>query len=108
LTIITPENIIIPGGFDMTRAELAKVIHERVGLPRKEAQESVEIIIDTIKHTLAEGESVKISGFGTFSVRKKTPRRGRNPQTGEEMEISARRVITFRASNKLKSIVEKI
>ncbi|NOY38945.1 MAG: integration host factor subunit alpha [Nitrospirae bacterium] len=91
----------------MTRAELAKIIFEKVGLPKKEAQDIIEIILDTMKQTLAEGESVKITGFGTFNVRKKTPRRGRNPQTGEEMEISARRVITFKPSNILKSMIGK-
>ncbi len=91
----------------MTRADLARVIFEKVGLPKKEAQDIIEIIIDTIKDTLAEGESVKITGFGTFNVRKKTPRRGRNPQTGEDMEITARKVISFKASNILKEAVEK-
>ncbi len=91
----------------MTRAELAKIIFEKVGLPKKEAQDIIEIILDTMKQTLAEGESVKITGFGTFNVRKKTPRRGRNPQTGEEMEICARRVITFKPSNILKSTIGK-
>ncbi|GMT47334.1 MAG: integration host factor subunit alpha [bacterium] len=91
----------------MTRAELAKIIFEKVGLPKKEAQDIIEIILDTMQQTLAEGESVKITGFGTFNVREKTPRRGRNPQTGEEMEISARRVITFKPSNILKSTIGK-
>jgi len=91
----------------MTRADLARVIFEKVGLPKKEAQDIIEIIIDTIKDTLAEGESVKITGFGTFNVRKKTPRRGRNPQTGEDMEITARKVISFKTSNILKEAVEK-
>jgi integration host factor subunit alpha len=91
----------------MTRADLARVIFEKVGFPKKEAQDIIEIIIDTIKDTLAEGESVKITGFGTFNVRKKTPRRGRNPQTGEDMEITARKVISFKASNILKEAVEK-
>lgn len=90
----------------MTRADLARVIFEEVGLPKKEAQDIIEIIIETIKETLAEGESVKITGFGTFNVRKKTPRRGRNPQTGEDMEITARRVISFKASNLLKEMLE--
>ncbi|RMG00163.1 MAG: integration host factor subunit alpha [Nitrospirae bacterium] len=90
----------------MTRADLARVIFEEVGLPKKEAQDIIEIIIETMKETLAEGESVKITGFGTFNVRKKTPRRGRNPQTGEDMEITARRVISFKASNLLKEMLE--
>ncbi|GBE02463.1 integration host factor subunit alpha [bacterium BMS3Abin08] len=91
----------------MTRADLARIIFEKVGLPKKEAQDIIEVIIENIKNTLAEGESVKITGFGTFNVRKKTPRRGRNPQTGEDMEITARRVISFKPSNILKSDVEQ-
>ncbi|NOY64878.1 MAG: integration host factor subunit alpha [Nitrospirae bacterium] len=85
----------------MTRADLAQEIFERVGLPKKEAHEIIELILKTIIDTLSEGESVKISGFGTFTVRKKTPRIGRNPRTGQEIEITARRVVTFRPSNLL-------
>lgn len=92
----------------MTKADLVDAIFEKVGLSKKEAQDIVEILFDTIKQTFGEGESVKISGFGTFDVRKKQARRGRNPKTGEDMEISPRRVITFRASNKLKSEIEKL
>ena len=90
----------------MTRADIVERIYEKVGLSKKEAQEIIEIIIDTISETLKEGEPVKISGFGTFMVRKKAPRKGRNPKTGEEVEISARRVITFRPSNILKEMVK--
>lgn len=90
----------------MTRADIIERIYEKVGLSKKEAQEIIEIIIDTISETLKEGEPVKISGFGTFMVRKKAPRKGRNPKTGEEVEISARRVITFRPSNILKEMVK--
>ncbi len=86
----------------MTRADLAQEIFERVGLPKREAQEIIEIILKTMMDALKEGETVKISGFGTFTVRKKTPRMGRNPRTGEEIEISARRVVTFRPSNLLR------
>lgn len=85
----------------MTRADLAQEIFERVGLPKKEAHEIIELILKTIIDTLSEGESVKISGFGTFTVRKKTPRIGRNPRTGQEIEITARRAVTFRPSNLL-------
>jgi integration host factor subunit alpha len=89
----------------MTRADIVDRIYEKVGLSKKEAQEIIEIIIDTITETLKEGETVKITGFGTFTVRKKAPRRGRNPKTGEEVEISARRVVSFRPSNILKEKV---
>ncbi len=92
----------------MTRADLAKAIFDKVGLPKKEAQDIIELILETIKKTLAEGENVKITGFGTFHVRKKTARRGRNPQTGEELEITPRRVVTFKPSNLLKERVEKV
>jgi integration host factor subunit alpha len=91
----------------MTKADLADAIFEKLGLSKKEAQDIVEILFETMKQTFMEGESVKISGFGTFNVRKKMSRRGRNPQTGEDLEITPRRVITFRASNQLKSAIEK-
>jgi len=91
----------------MTKADLVEVIFEKVGLSKKEAQNIVEIIFDTIKESFVEGESVKISGFGTFNVRQKRSRRGRNPKTGEELEITPRKVLTFRASNQMKSAIEK-
>ncbi len=92
----------------MTKADLVDAIFEKVGLSKKEAQEIVEIIFDTLKQTFSEGESVKVSGFGTFHVRQKMSRRGRNPKTGEELEITPRRVITFRVSNQLKEEIEKL
>lgn len=91
----------------MTKADLVEKIFEKIGLSKKEALEIIEILFDTVKQTFVEGESVKISGFGTFNVRKKMARRGRNPKTGEDLEITPRKVITFRASNQLKSAVEK-
>lgn len=91
----------------MTKADLVEIIFEKVGLSKKEAQDIVEIIFDTIKQSFVEGESVKIPGFGTFNVRKKAARRGRNPQTGDELTISPRRVLTFKASNQLKDEIEK-
>lgn len=91
----------------MTKADLVDAIFEKIGLSKKEAQELIEILFDTIKQAFLEGESVKISGFGTFNVRKKTARRGRNPKTGEDLEITARKTITFRVSNQLKSAIEK-
>jgi integration host factor subunit alpha len=95
------------GGDDMTKADLVEKIFEKIGLSKKEAQEIIEILFDTMKMTFIEGESIKISGFGTFNVRQKKSRRGRNPKTGEDLEITPRRVITFRASNQLKSVMEK-
>ena len=92
----------------MTKADLVDSIFEKVGLSKKEAQDIVEILFDTMKQTFAEGESVKISGFGTFHVRKKMARRGRNPKTGADLEITPRRVITFKISNQLKDEIEKL
>jgi integration host factor subunit alpha len=91
----------------MTKANLVEKIFEKIGLSKKESQEIIEILFDTMKQTFIEGESVKISGFGTFNIRQKMARIGRNPKTGEELEITPRRVITFRASNQLKSVMEK-
>ncbi len=92
----------------MTKADLVDAIFEKVGLSKKEAQDIIEILFQTIKQTFAEGESVKISGFGTFNVRKKMSRRGRNPKTGEDLEITPRKVVTFRVSNQLKEEIEKL
>lgn len=92
----------------MTKADLVENIFEKIGLSKKEAQEIIEILFETMKQTFVEGESVKLSGFGTFNVRKKMSRRGRNPKTGDDLEITPRRVITFRASNQLKALTEKV
>ncbi len=91
----------------MTKADLVDLIFGKVGLSKIESQNLIELIFDTVKQTLVEGESVKVSGFGTFNVKKKNARRGRNPKTGEELQITPRRVITFRASNHFKDLVEK-
>jgi len=88
----------------MTKADIVESIYERVGgFSKKEAAEIVETVFDTIKHTLEKGEKIKISGFGNFVVREKNSRIGRNPQTGEEITISARRVLTFKPSQVLKN-----
>ena len=90
----------------MTKAELIEKVQERnSGLTRKEAAELVESIFDTIKESLEAGENIKVSGFGNFVVRDKEARRGRNPQTGEEITISARRVLTFKPSGGLKTVL---
>ncbi|NWF53058.1 MAG: integration host factor subunit alpha [Nitrospirae bacterium] len=91
----------------MTKADLVEAIFEKIGLSKKEALELIEILFDTIKQSFLEGESVKISGFGTFIVRKKAARRGRNPKTGEDIEITPRKTVTFRASSQLKAVLEK-
>lgn len=86
----------------MTKAEIAQVIHDRVGLSKKESGQIVEAVLDEVKKALEQGEDVKISGFGHFMVRDKHARRGRNPKTGDDITISSRRVVTFRASQILK------
>ena len=87
----------------MTKADIIENVYEKVGFSKKEAAEIVEMVFDTIKETLERGEKIKISGFGNFIVRDKKSRVGRNPQTGQEIEISARRVLTFRPSQVLKN-----
>jgi integration host factor subunit alpha len=87
----------------MTKAELIESVYSKVGISKKESADLVELIFDTMKDTLSKGEKIKISGFGNFVVREKRSRMGRNPQTGESMEISARRVLTFRPSQVLKN-----
>ena len=94
-------------GGTMTKADLADKVYEKVGLSRKEAVEMIETLFSSMKSILSEGESIKITGFGTFLVRKKSSRRGRNPKTGEEMEITARKVITFKPSLEFKAVVQK-
>ncbi len=87
----------------MTKAEIVDSVYERVGgFSKKEAAEVVEAVFDTMKETLADGEKIKISGFGNFVVRDKKERVGRNPQTGAPIPISARRVLTFKPSQVLK------
>ncbi len=91
----------------LTKAELATLLFEKVGLNKREAKEMVELFFEEVRTALASGESVKLSGFGNFQLRDKPQRPGRNPKTGEEMPISARRVVTFHASQKLKAMVEE-
>ena len=91
----------------LTKAELAERIFDKVGLNKTEAKEMVEAFFEEIRASLEKGESVKLSGFGNFELRSKTERPGRNPKTGEEIPIKARRVVTFHSSQKLKSNVEE-
>ena len=91
----------------MTKAEIVEQIYERVGFSKKEAAELVEKVFDIIKETLAEGEKVKISGFGNFLVRDKAARKGRNPQSNEEIIISRRRVVTFKPSQVLRAALNE-
>jgi len=89
----------------MTKADIIEALHQKIGFSKKEAADLVELVFDSIKETLAHGQKIKISGFGNFVVREKRARVGRNPQTGESIEISARRVLTFRPSQVLRAEV---
>ncbi|MBQ5940116.1 MULTISPECIES: integration host factor subunit alpha [unclassified Massilia] len=91
----------------LTKAELAELLFEQVGLNKREAKDMVETFFDEIRNALERGEAVKLSGFGNFQLRDKPQRPGRNPKTGEEIPITARRVVTFHASQKLKGMVEE-
>ncbi len=91
----------------LTKAELADLLFENVGLNKREAKDMVESFYEEVRTALQNGEGVKLSGFGNFQLRAKPQRPGRNPKTGEEIPITARRVVTFHASQKLKALVEK-
>jgi len=90
----------------LTKSELADLLFEKVGLNKREAKDMVESYFEEIRAQLEHGESVKLSGFGNFQLRDKPQRPGRNPKTGEDIPITARRVVTFHPSQKLKSMVE--
>jgi integration host factor subunit alpha len=90
----------------LTKAELAEMLFDQVGLNKREAKDMVETFFEEISAALVRGESVKLSGFGNFLLRDKPQRPGRNPKTGEEIPISARRVVTFHASQKLKAQID--
>jgi integration host factor subunit alpha len=91
----------------LTKAELADLLFENVGFIKREAKDMVEAFFEEVRHALEAGKGVKLSGFGNFQLRLKPQRPGRNPKTGEEIPITARRVVTFHASQKLKSMVEQ-
>ena len=95
------------GGKTLTRVDLAEAVYRKVGLSRTESAELVETVIDAIRDAVAEGDSVKLSSFGSFLVREKKERIGRNPKTGEEVPIKPRRVMVFKPSNILKEAVLK-
>jgi integration host factor subunit alpha len=90
----------------LTKADMAARLYEELGLNKREAKEMVEMFFEEIRMSLEEGSQVKLSGFGNFDLREKKQRPGRNPKTGEEIPISARRVVTFRPGQKLKARVE--
>ena len=93
------------GNSTVTKADIVEKVYDTIGFSKKEASELVEMVFIELKKTLQNGEKVKISGFGNFVVRAKNERVGRNPQTGEQIKISARRVLTFRPSQVLKAML---
>jgi len=90
----------------LTKADIADRLFEEVGLNKREAKEFVDAYFEAIREALEKGENVKLSGFGNFQLREKNQRPGRNPKTGKEIPISARRVVTFRPGQKLRARVE--
>ena len=90
----------------LTKADLAEKLYEELGFNKREAKELVELFFEEIRNSLEANEQVKLSGFGNFDLRDKKQRPGRNPKTGEEIPITARRVVTFRPGQKLKARVE--
>jgi integration host factor subunit alpha len=96
----------LPEPVTLTKAELAELLFDNVGLNKREAKDMVETFFEEISASLAQGDTVKLSGFGNFQLRDKPQRPGRNPKTGEEIPITARRVVTFHASQKLKQLVD--
>ena len=96
------------GGKTLTRADLSDAVHQQVGLSRSESAELVKSVLDHVTESLVEGETVKLSSFGTFAVRHKGGRIGRNPKTGQEVPITPRRVLVFRPSHVLKNLINSV
>lgn len=94
------------GGKTLTRADLAEAVVKRIGLPRNESADLVELVLNEISASLEKGEQVKLSSFGSFGVREKKQRVGRNPKTGEEVPITPRRVLVFRPSAIMKNRID--
>jgi len=90
----------------LTKADLAELLFERLGLNKRESKDMVEAFFDIVNAALVGGDDIKLSGFGNFNIRRKAPRPGRNPRTGESIPIKARNVVTFHASHKLKGLVQ--
>jgi len=90
----------------LTKADMAEELYDELGLNRREAKGMVEMFFEKVREAMEDGQQVKLSGFGNFDLREKKERPGRNPKTGEEIPISARRVVTFRPGQKLKTRVE--
>lgn len=92
-------------GKTLTRADLSEAVHRKIGLSRSESADLVKSVLDLLSDTLVSGQSVKLSSFGTFMVRSKNGRVGRNPKTGEEVPITPRRVLVFRPSQVMKNVI---
>jgi integration host factor subunit alpha len=90
----------------LTKAELSELLFDRLGLNKRESKDMVEAFFEIVHGALVTGHDVKLSGFGNFNIRRKAPRPGRNPRTGESIPIKARNVVTFHASHKLKMLVQ--
>ena len=90
----------------LTKAELSELLFDRLGLNKRESKDMVEAFFEIVHEALVHGSDVKLSGFGNFNIRRKAPRPGRNPRTGEAIPIKARNVVTFHASHKLKAVVQ--
>ena len=90
----------------LTKAELAELLFDKLGLNKRESKDMVEAFFDILHDSLVKGQDVKLSGFGNFNIRRKAPRPGRNPRTGESIPIKARNVVTFHASHKLQGLVQ--
>ena len=91
----------------MTKADMVNVLYEKIGLPKNEIAHIVEVVLERLKKNMEHGKKIKLAGFGNFVVRQKVARKGRNPKTGEEIEISRRRVVTFRPSQILREAVSQ-
>ena len=89
----------------LTKIDIVEKVADQLNFSKNESVDIVECFLSIIKHTLASGEDIKISGFGNFEIKQKKPRRGRNPQTGDTITIEARRILSFKTSNKLKKTI---
>ena len=92
----------------LTKSDIVKQLNDEIGLNKREAKELVDSFFNNIKETLSQGHEVKLSGFGNFQLKNKSSRPGRNPRTGEDVEITARRVVTFKSGQKLKESVKTL
>jgi integration host factor subunit alpha len=103
-----PKAVILPSieTPTLTKAELSELLFDNLGLNKRESKDMVEAFFDILHDALVSGDDIKLTGFGNFNIRRKAPRPGRNPRTGESIPITARNVVTFHASHKLKSLVQ--